>query len=112
VVRPSALRTPGDNENVTQPGYDVLAERYAEMFSGAYRTLLEQHAVAAFVDRIRDNGRVVDVGRGLGYVADDLARRRLDAGGCDPSPAMLAIARSTYPGLTFMCPTCRWRKSI
>lgn len=85
-----------------QPGYEVLAERYAAMFLSAYQTPIEEHAVAAFAEQIRSEGAVVDVGCGLGHVTADLARRGLDAIGCDPSPAMLAIARSTYPDLTFL----------
>jgi SAM-dependent methyltransferase len=92
----------GDGEDMTQPGYDVLAERYSEMFPSAYQTSIERHSVAAFVERIRSEGQVVDVGCGIGHVTADLARRGLDAIGCDPSPAMLAIARSAYPDLAFI----------
>ncbi|MGE2833327.1 class I SAM-dependent methyltransferase [Mycobacterium sp. SMC-4] len=87
---------------MTQPGYDVLAERYAAMFPSAYQTPIERHAVAAFVERIRSEGGVVDVGCGLGHVTADLTQRGIYAIGCDPSPAMLAIARSTYPDLQFI----------
>lgn len=87
---------------MTQPGYDALAGRYAEMFPGPYQSAIERHAVAAFVDAIDSDGAVVDVGCGLGHVTDDLARRGLDAVGCDPSPAMLAIARSSHPHLPFV----------
>lgn len=93
---------PISGEVVTQPGYDVLAERYASMFPSAYQTSIERHAVAAFVERIHGEGCVVDVGCGVGHVTADLARRGLDAMGCDPSPAMLGIARNTYPDLTFI----------
>jgi trans-aconitate methyltransferase len=87
---------------MTQPGYEVLADRYAAMFPGAYQTPIERHAVAAFVERIHTAGVVVDVGCGLGHVTADLAGRGLDVIGCDPSPAMLTFARSTYPHLTFL----------
>jgi len=87
---------------MTQPGYDALADRYAAMFPGPYQSPIEQHAVAAFVDRIAGPGVVVDVGCGIGHVAADLDRRGLDVVGCDPSPAMLAIARRTYPHLMFI----------
>ena len=91
-----------DSEHVTQPGYDALADRYAEMFPGPYHSPIEQHAVAAFVEKIHSPGVVVDVGCGLGHVTADLHRRGLDVIGCDPSPAMLAIARKTYPHLAFI----------
>jgi SAM-dependent methyltransferase len=89
-------------EPMTQPGYEALAERYAAMFPGPYQSPIEQHAVAAFVEKIHTAGVVVDVGCGIGHVTADLARRGLDVIGCDPSPAMLAIARTTYPQLTFI----------
>ena len=87
---------------MTQPGYEALAERYAAMFPGPYQSPIEQHAVAAFVEKIHTAGVVVDVGCGIGHVTADLARRGLDVIGCDPSPAMLAIARTTYPHLAFI----------
>ena len=87
---------------MSQPGYEALADRYAEMFPGPYQSLIERHAVAAFVENIRSTGVVVDVGCGLGHVTADLARRGLDVIGCDPSPAMLAIARKNYPHLAFI----------
>lgn len=87
---------------MTQPGYDALADRYAEMFPGPYQSAIEGHAVAAFVERIDLAGVVVDVGCGLGHVTADLAGRGLDVIGCDPSPAMLARARTTYPELAFV----------
>lgn len=87
---------------MTQPGYDALAERYAAMFPGPYQSSIERHAVSAFVDTVHATGSVVDVGCGVGHVADDLARRGFDVVGCDPSPAMLGIARATYPHLNFV----------
>jgi SAM-dependent methyltransferase len=91
-----------EGELVTQPGYDALAHRYAEMFTGPYQTPIERHAVAAFVEKIGSPGVVVDVGCGIGHVTADLDRRGLDVIGCDPSPAMLAIARKRYPQLAFI----------
>ncbi|AQA06775.1 SAM-dependent methyltransferase [Mycobacterium sp. MS1601] len=85
-----------------QPGYEVLAQRYAAMFPSAYQTSVEQHAVAAFVETIELEGVVLDVGCGLGHVTADLARHGLHVVGCEPSPAMLAIARDTYPDLIFL----------
>jgi trans-aconitate methyltransferase len=87
---------------MTQPGYDALADRYAAMFPEPYQTPFERHAVAAFVEVIRLPGSVVDVGCGPGHVTNDLARRGLDVIGCDPSAAMLALARGAYPHLRFV----------
>lgn len=87
---------------MTQPGYDALADRYAAMFPGPYQSPIERHAVAAFVERIDGPGVVVDVGCGIGHVAADLHRRGYDVVGCDPSPAMLAVARRNHCGPTFI----------
>ncbi|WP_199256175.1 class I SAM-dependent methyltransferase [Mycolicibacterium mengxianglii] len=87
---------------MTQPGYEALADRYAETFPGPFQSPIERHAVEAFVENIHATGVVVDVGCGLGHVTADIARRGLDVIGCDPSPAMLAIARRNYPHLDFI----------
>ena len=79
-----------------------MAEVYADTFPGPYQSSIEQHAVAAFVDTICLPGAVVDVGCGLGHVTADLNRRGLVVIGCDPSPAMLSLARNTYPHLAFV----------
>lgn len=88
-----------------QPGYDALAELYAETFPNPYLTPLERHAVHAFADAVREQstaGVVVDVGCGPGHVTADLVSLGLSAVGVDPSSAMLAIARDSYPNLTFL----------
>lgn len=90
--------------HVDQPGYDALAELYAETFPSPYLTPIEKHAVAAFADTVRDSriyGVVVDVGCGLGQVAADLARRGLPVIGIDPSEGMLEFARRDNPELDF-----------
>lgn len=87
-----------------QPGYDALAELYAATFPSPYLTPIEEHAVAAFADTVRDSrldGVVVDVGCGLGQVTADLARRGLTVLGLDPSEGMLAFARRDHPALDF-----------
>lgn len=88
----------------TQPGYDALADQYADMFTGAYQYPIEQYAMAAFVDRIgadRD-GVVLDVGCGIGHVAGDLSRRGLTVLGVEPSVAMLGHARRAHPDIAFV----------
>lgn len=44
------------------PGATRLPRATPERFPSTYQTPLERHAVAAFVDRIRDELRVADVG--------------------------------------------------
>ncbi|MGF7125052.1 class I SAM-dependent methyltransferase [Rhodococcus sp. AG1013] len=88
-----------------QPGYDVMANLYAETFPSPYLTPLERQVIAAFADLVHDSpgeGAVLDVGCGPGDVAADLASKGLDVLGIDPSVAMLGIARRSYPHLRFV----------
>ncbi|CAM3719602.1 class I SAM-dependent methyltransferase [Tsukamurella ocularis] len=88
---------------MTQPGYDALADLYAETFPDPYAFPIERHAAAAFAEAAAGRpGRTVDVGCGLGHVAADLAGRGLDVLGVDPSPAMLGHARRLHPELPFV----------
>lgn len=88
---------------MTQPGYDALADTYAEMFPDPYQYPIERHAAAAFAEAAAGRaGHTVDVGCGLGHVAADLAGRGLDVIGVDPSPGMLAHARQQHPELPFV----------
>ncbi len=87
-----------------QPGYDAVADLYADTFPATYMSPLERAVVAAFAESVRDGpveGLVVDVGCGVGHVTADLSSRRLDVVGVDPSREMLRVARDLYPGLCF-----------
>ncbi|GAB3134031.1 hypothetical protein GCM10027289_25000 [Tsukamurella serpentis] len=85
-----------------QPGYDAMADRYAEAFGEPYQFPMERHAAAAFAEEaVLRCGRTVDVGCGLGHVSADLTARGLDVIGVDPSPGMLRHARRMYPRLHF-----------
>jgi predicted TPR repeat methyltransferase len=98
-------RSVWNNPVVTQPGYDALADRYAETFPDPYLTPLERHMVAAFAELVREGpveGTVLDVGCGLGQVAADLTSRGLHVIGVEPSREMLNIARRKYPQLKFI----------
>ncbi|EGD53478.1 class I SAM-dependent methyltransferase [Gordonia neofelifaecis] len=86
-----------------RPGYDALAEKYAETFPEPFQTAIERRAVDAFADLVQASGLepgVVDVGCGTGGVAAHLARRGLSVHGVDPSTGMLAVARREHPELT------------
>ncbi|BDD80441.1 methyltransferase [Tsukamurella pulmonis] len=88
---------------MTQPGYDAMADLYAETFPDPYQYPIERHAAAAFADAAAGRpGRTVDVGCGLGHVAADLAERGLDVIGVDPSAGMLVHARRLHPELPFV----------
>ncbi|PTR21881.1 methyltransferase family protein [Rhodococcus sp. OK519] len=88
-----------------QPGYDALANLYAETFPNPYLTPLERQVIAAFADLVQESpteGVVLDVGCGTGDVTADLADKGLDVLGIDPSIEMLSIARRKYPHLDFI----------
>ncbi|PVY27631.1 methyltransferase family protein [Williamsia muralis] len=88
-----------------QPGYDAMADLYAATFPHPFLTALEEHAVAAFADTVRDRGAdgpAVDVGCGLGQVTAFLAERGLTSIGIDPSEQMLARATREFPHLDFV----------
>lgn len=87
---------------MTQPGYDALADLYAETFPQPYQFPIEVHAAAAFAEAAAGRaGRTLDVGCGLGHVTADLASRGLDVLGIDPSPGMLGHARRLHPHVPF-----------
>lgn len=86
-----------------QPGYEVLADTYAELFSEAFGTPLERRVVDAFVDMLGDvTSRVCDIGCGTGHIASYLRDKGIDVVGVDPSPSMLAHARRSYPDIPFV----------
>lgn len=88
---------------MTQPGYDAMADLYAETFPDPYQFPIERHAVAAFAEAAAERpGRTLDVGCGTGHVAADLTARGLDVLGIDPSVGMLTHARRLYPDLRFV----------
>lgn len=91
-------------EGPTQPGYDALAERYAQTFPTPFQTALERRAVDAFADMVLETPRtpspvVIDVGCGTGGVAAHLNGRGIRVRGVEPSAGMLAIARAQHPAL-------------
>lgn len=88
-----------------QPGYDALADLYADTFPTPFQSDLERHVVDCFVDMVQDRemeSTVVDIGCGLGHVAAHIATHGCRVVGVDPSPAMLAHARRTHPTLEFL----------
>ncbi|MFZ2528814.1 MAG: class I SAM-dependent methyltransferase [Rhodococcus sp. (in: high G+C Gram-positive bacteria)] len=85
-----------------QPGYDAIADLYADTFPATYMTALERAVVAAFAELVHESpvaGVVLDVGCGVGHVAADLTNRGLDVIAVDPSGEMLRVARSLHPAI-------------
>ncbi|MBD0859626.1 class I SAM-dependent methyltransferase [Gordonia sp. zg691] len=93
-----------------QPGYDALAELYAETFPAPFSNPLQRHAIGAFIEHVDDSttaGAVLDVGCGPGHVTAELTAAGLDTIGVDPSTEMVRIARSAHPGLRFVLDDAR-----
>lgn len=87
--------------------YDAVAVDYARLVSAELAGKpLDRAMLAAFAEYVRDDagggGRAVaDLGCGPGRVTAHLDGLGVRAFGVDLSPAMVAVARRTYPGLRF-----------
>lgn len=100
----------------TRTAYDTVAVDYAEQLRDELATRPWERAVlAAFAELVLAAGSgpsssagpagpagpVVEVGCGPGRVAAHLHELGLQVSGIDLSPAMVAVARTTYPHLRF-----------
>jgi SAM-dependent methyltransferase len=84
---------------LVRAAYDAVADEYARKFTAELDVKpLDRGLLAAFADEVRGKGPVLDIGCGPGHVAAHLRGLGVDAGGLDLSPAMVALARSAYPG--------------
>ncbi|MFF4427269.1 class I SAM-dependent DNA methyltransferase [Streptomyces sp. NPDC001549] len=87
--------------------YDAVAVDYARLLSAELTGKpLDRAMLAAFAEYVRDDagggGRAVaDLGCGPGRVTAHLDGLGVRVFGVDLSPAMVAVARRTYPGLRF-----------
>jgi ubiquinone/menaquinone biosynthesis C-methylase UbiE len=89
----------------TRASYDTIAADFAEQFRGELATKpLDRGFLSGFAELVKSagGGRVADVGCGTGQVTAYLSDLCIDVFGIDLSPGMLAEARRTYPGLTFV----------
>ena len=96
--------TEAEHLRATRAAYDTVAVDYEALL----RTELDAKPVdrdvlAAFAEVVqRDgNGPVADLGCGPGRITAHLRTLGLDVFGVDLSPAMVAVARDTHPGLRF-----------
>jgi len=95
------MRAPSDLEAV-RASYDRVADTYVALGMGdlAPQPWLRA-ALAAFAERVRGLGPVLDVGCGPDQVTAHLADLGLDVSGVDLSPRMVDHARRLHPGLRF-----------
>lgn len=93
-----------DFEVSTRASYDAIADFYtARVRDELAAKPLDRALLAAFAElaRTADLGPVADIGCGPGRVTAHLHDLGLSVFGIDLSPAMVAIARRTHPGLRF-----------
>jgi ubiquinone/menaquinone biosynthesis C-methylase UbiE len=93
-----------DRLAVTSAAYDAVSARYAELARHELDGLpLDRAVLAAFTEYVRagGGGPVADLGCGQGRIAAHLAGLGLDVTGIDVSPALIGLARATYPALRF-----------
>jgi SAM-dependent methyltransferase len=83
-----------------QASYDVAAADYAKQLAdNLAENPYDRSMLNLFAELV--TGRVGDLGCGPGRITTYLASLGLDAFGIDLSPEMVAVARETYPELTF-----------
>lgn len=93
-----------DEQRATRAAYDAVAADYARLLPDlTAETPLDRAVLAAFAEMVDRSGDdlVADVGCGTGRLAAHLSRSSLRILGLDPSPGMVATARSAYPDLEF-----------
>jgi SAM-dependent methyltransferase len=86
-----------------QAAYDVVAERYAELYHDELEHKpLDRALLDRFVEAVRGQGLVCDLGCGPGQITRYLHARGVEVFGMDLSAAMIAIARRLSPGINFV----------
>jgi ubiquinone/menaquinone biosynthesis C-methylase UbiE len=86
----------------TRAGYDAIATAYAEHAAGEMdRRFWDRAVLTAFAESVGDSGPVADIGCGPGRIAAHLAAQGIRVHGIDLSPAMVELARNTYPEIDF-----------
>ncbi|WP_445330347.1 class I SAM-dependent methyltransferase [Streptomyces sp. A475] len=103
LVSSLVTQTPS-HHRATADAYDAVSALYAEVTRDALDAQpLDRAVIAAFAELARTNagGPVAELGCGPGRVTAHLRDLGLDVFGIDLSPAMIDLARETYPDLRF-----------
>jgi SAM-dependent methyltransferase len=86
----------------TRVAYDTVAVDYAELLRDELAAKpVDRALLTLFAELVRGGGPVADLGCGPGRVTAHLHSLGVDAFGVDLSPAMVDVARRTYPALRF-----------
>jgi len=90
------------DNNRTARSYDVLAEHYAKkMLHELDHKPFDREMLDSFIARVREGGEIADLGCGPGQVGRYLSDKGGRVSGLDLSTAMVDLARSFHPGMTF-----------
>ena len=97
------MRTSPAFLEATQTAYDTFAADYAEQTQDWLKAApFDRAMVSTFVDLVLPaGGPVADIGCGPGHLTASLATAGLDVSGVDLSPAMIDLARTYHPELSF-----------
>jgi SAM-dependent methyltransferase len=93
-----------DAFSVTREAYDAAASLYAQRFRDDLRDRpVDRAMLSAFAEVVSasGDGEVADLGCGPGHITAYLDELGLAAFGVDASPAMITLARESYPRLRF-----------
>lgn len=82
--------------------YDAAAQDYANRFGNELEAKAEDRTLLRDLAAHAEGGLIADLGCGPGHVTDYLARLSADVVGFDLSPAMIEVARRSYPELEFV----------
>jgi SAM-dependent methyltransferase len=88
----------------TRTAYDTVAADYADLLRDELaKSPMDRALLGVFAEQVlaAGGGPVADLGCGPGRIATHLDSLGLDVFGVDLSPAMVEVARATYPQLRF-----------
>lgn len=108
-THPARTAAPGDPLGAdrlaaVRTAYDTVAVDYQRLLRGLLAAQpLDRALLATFAELVAADGGhpVADLGCGPGRVTAHLQELGLDVTGIDLSPAMVAVARATHPGIRF-----------
>ena len=91
-----------DKDNVGS-GYSKIANKYAELFYDEldYKPL-DKYLAEVFCSKIRENGKVCDLGCGPGHISRFIKDEGIDVIGIDISDGMLKEAKEKNPDIEFI----------
>lgn len=90
-----------ERKAVVEAGYDALAGAYLDWAARIHADPRER-MLEAFMGRLADGSRVLDLGCGAGIPSTRALAERFAVTGVDLSAAQLAIARREVPGAAFI----------